>query len=377
MKVINIGEPQVIMSNPYGTHQFFAWPTITRLQNGKLAVVASGFRLRHVCPFGKMVISYSDNDGVSYTPPAPVIDTPLDDRDGGILAYGEKNVMVTSFNNSIEFQRNYPACLEFDKIELTNYEYGHFDRVSSEDEKRYLGVTYRISEDGGYSFGDIKLAPVSSPHGPCELHDGSVLWVGRLLDSTNDQYHIQSWKMTKDGRWEQLGVIENIADDDGEIVLSCEPHAIVLKDGRILVHIRVQRYDEVKKVYTLFNVYQSESTDGGKTWTKPVPVNDRLAGSPPHLYQHSSGMLICSYCMREEPFTIRVMLSKDEGKTWDVDHDIYINNKNNEPDWDIGWDIGYPATVECADGSLLTVFYAHPDKDEPAVILQQRWRFEE
>ena len=87
MKIINIGDTKVIMSNPHSKHNYFAWPTVTRLQNGKIAVVASGYRLRHVCPFGKMVISYSENEGETYTSPAPIIDTPLDDRDGGILAF--------------------------------------------------------------------------------------------------------------------------------------------------------------------------------------------------------------------------------------------------------------------------------------------------
>ena len=87
MKIVKIGDPSVIMSNPHGKHRYFGWPTVARLQNGKIAVVASGFRMRHVCPFGKTVISYSEDEGNTYTSPAPVIDTVLDDRDGGILAY--------------------------------------------------------------------------------------------------------------------------------------------------------------------------------------------------------------------------------------------------------------------------------------------------
>ena len=90
MKIIRIGEPKIIMNNPYSLHNYFGWPTVARLQNGKLAVVASGFRLEHVCPFGKAVISYSEDEGEHYTAPAPVIDTVLDDRDGGILAFGER-----------------------------------------------------------------------------------------------------------------------------------------------------------------------------------------------------------------------------------------------------------------------------------------------
>ena len=82
MKIIPIGKPEIVMSNPMSKHKYFGWPTVNRLQNGKIAVVASGFRRRHVCPFGKAVISYSEDEGKTYTMPAPVIDTVLDDRDG-------------------------------------------------------------------------------------------------------------------------------------------------------------------------------------------------------------------------------------------------------------------------------------------------------
>lgn len=56
MKIQTVGAPKVIISNRDSQHNYFAWPTIAKLQNGKIAVVASGFRLKHVCPFGKAVI---------------------------------------------------------------------------------------------------------------------------------------------------------------------------------------------------------------------------------------------------------------------------------------------------------------------------------
>ena len=105
MKIELIGKTFVVMDNPDSLHNYFAWPSVTRLQNGKIAAVASGYRLQHICPFGKAVISYSEDEGETFTRPAPVIDTPLDDRDAGILPFGEKNVVMTSFNNTRRFQR--------------------------------------------------------------------------------------------------------------------------------------------------------------------------------------------------------------------------------------------------------------------------------
>ena len=356
MKVTPIGNQRIIMSNPHSKHNYLAWPTVTRLQNGKLAVVASGYRLRHICPFGKTVISYSENEGETYTAPAPIIDTPLDDRDGGILAFGEKNVIVTSFNNTVEFQRNRKSA--------DAYNHSYLDKVTPEEEKKYLGSTFRISRDCGVTFGDeVYISPVTSPHGPCELKDGSVLWVGRVYSEQYGADRVCAYKIEADGSTEYVGEIENI-EVDGKTALSCEPHAIELDDGTVLCHIRVQNSEG-----TLFTMYQSESKDGGKTWTKPFPVLDRMGGSPPHILKTKSGMLICSYAYRKEPSSVKVMISLDGGKSWDADHVIYVNGK--------GWDMGYPATVELNDGSFLTVFYAHPEEDAPAVIMQQKWKLEE
>ena len=84
--------------------------------------------------------------------------------------------------------------------------------------------------------------------------------------------------------------------------------------------------------------------------------------------KHSSGVLVAAYGYREAPYGVKVMFSSDRGETWDVGHDLYVNG--------ISLDLGYPSTVELSDRSLLTVFYAHPSKDEPAVIMQQKWRLE-
>ena len=357
MKIIKQGQPQVIMSNPKGRHNYFAWPTVAKLQDGRIAVAASGFRLRHVCPFGKTVIAYSSDHGKSYTEPAPVIDTVLDDRDGGILPFGENSVIVTSFNNTTDFQRHHKSA--------TPNDLHYLDSVKPDLEKQDLGVNFRISHDGGETFGKLMKSPVTSPHGPTELPDGRLLWVGRTFSPENKKMPkdcIQAWHMTADGNMSYAGEIENIRVDDLEL-FSCEPHAIALDDGTVIAHIRVQGGGEVR----YFTIYQAESYDGGKTWTKPHPILPRLGGAPPHLLKHSSGLLICTYGYRESPYGIKVMFSKDGGKTWDGDYDLYVSG--------ISADLGYPSTIELSDDSLLTVFYAHETKDGPAVIMQQKWSF--
>lgn len=354
MKIVRIGEPKIVMSNQGSLHSYFGWPSAARLQNGKIAVVASAFRLRHICPFGKAVISYSDDEGETYTYPAPVIDTVLDDRDAGIVPFGKSGVIVTSFNNTTEFQR---------RNAKTAYDTAYLALITPEEESAALGSEFRISNDCGITFGEIFKSPITSPHGPVELADGSLLWVGRTFNANDTIIEgdcIEAHRINLDGSMEYVGRIDNTDDSDG--VLSCEPHAIVLDDGTILVHIRVQGPGR-------FTIFQSVSRDNGKTWTKPERILPMFGGSPPHLFKHSSGMLLCTYGHRREPYGIKAMFSKDNGKTWDYGYDIYVDNVTD--------DLGYPATVELNDGSLLTVFYAHPSQDKPAVIMQQKWKFEE
>ena len=373
MKIKRCGEPKVIIENPYGKHNFFSWPTAARLQNGKIAVVASGFRLSHVCPFGKTVISYSEDEGETYTLPAPVIDTPLDDRDGGILAFGSSNVIVTSFNNTRRFQKRRVYA---DQDNIT-YRSAYLDLVTEEDEKIYCASQFRMSNDCGVTFGKICHSPVSSPHGPIELRDGTVLWIGRVFSSEDRKTPVKGkscievHKINPDGSMAYVGKIENAEDEAGEM-LSCEPHAIELEDGTILCHIRAQRTKEKENftfVVTDFTIYQTESKDGGKTWSRPHRILSKMGGAPSHLMKHSSGALIASYGHREEPYGIRVMISYDGGKNWDIDHTLYENTVNS--------DLGYPSTVELRDGSLITVFYAYREEGGPAVIMQQKWSLEQ
>lgn len=89
MRIEKIEEARVILSNPGSRHCYFAWSTAERMKNGRLAVAASGFRLSHICPFGKAVMAISEDEGGHYSAPMSIIDTVLDDRDAGLCAFGK------------------------------------------------------------------------------------------------------------------------------------------------------------------------------------------------------------------------------------------------------------------------------------------------
>lgn len=359
MKIELIGKPETIISNPYSKHNYFGWPSVVKLGGSKVIAGASGFRLGHICPFGKGVIAYSYDEGKSFTFPVSVIDTVLDDRDVGLCSFGKNGLIVTSFNNTREMQRYHSSG--HNEIRK-NYIYSYLDSISDEEESAAIGSNFRISYDGGITFGEIYKSPVTSPHGPVELSDGTVLWVGSNYYNNNnveDFYeYISAYKIDIfNGKTEFVGRVPDIYED-GKLLKACEPYVVELPDGTLICHIRTEPN---------FTTYQTVSNDKGKSWSVPEKLLDDRGGAPCHLLVHSSGVLMSLYGFRQAPYEIRAMFSHDGGKTWDKDHTVYVNG--------ISSDLGYPATIELTDGSLLTVFYAKTAENEPCVIMKQHWKF--
>ncbi len=365
MHIKLLGEAKTILENPRSRHNYFGWPTVAVLQNGDLAMVCSGYRCGHVCPFGKTVMAVSCDGGGTYAGAWPVIDTPLDDRDGGILAFGESGVMVTSFNNTRAAQRNwngFPPGLDETTVRRNKYYHAYLDTVTDEEEAEFLGSGFRLSFDGGKTFGPLFRSPVTSPHGPALRSDGTILWVGRQFsadDSFESAARLEAWRVDPDtGGMEFAGTVPDMIKN-GKKVQACEPHVIELDDGTLLCHFRGEGDG-------LFTTCQTLSADGGATWSEPEQLLSDRGGAPAHLYRHSSGVLLSSYGYRAGPrYGIRVMLSADNGRRWEKDHILWETTVSS--------DLGYPATVELKDGTLLTVFYAKDEKDGPAVIKQQKW----
>src|SRR4051812_1936402 len=75
---IQVLETRVISPD---SEYYHGWPTLTRRRNGQLAAVWSGGREDHICPFGRVEMMTSDNNGKSWTWPRVLIDGAIDDRD--------------------------------------------------------------------------------------------------------------------------------------------------------------------------------------------------------------------------------------------------------------------------------------------------------
>ena len=139
-----------------------------------------------------------------------------------------------------------------------------------------------------------------------------------------------------------------------------EPHAVETSDGRIVAQIRCHSKDD-----GFFGSIQSESEDGGRTWTEARPVG--LDGLSPHLIRLADGKLLSSYGRRWGDLGEFACLSDDQGRTWDVKNEIKIAGHWNG-------DLGYPASVQLPDGSILTVYYQAEQEGEKPCLMGTLWR---
>ena len=90
---IDVLETKTISHTPEHYH---GWPTLARAADGKLWVAYSGGREAHVCPFGRVEIMQSADNGQSWTWPRTIYDGPLDDRDAGVMCARNGSIFVTT-----------------------------------------------------------------------------------------------------------------------------------------------------------------------------------------------------------------------------------------------------------------------------------------
>lgn len=79
--------------------RYHGWPTLVRRNNGELLVVCSGGRETHVCPFGRVELIRSFDNGETWTLARTILDGPIDDRDAGILETAKGTLLVTTFTS--------------------------------------------------------------------------------------------------------------------------------------------------------------------------------------------------------------------------------------------------------------------------------------
>lgn len=345
---------------------YAGWSTVARRANGELWVTWSGGRDGHVCPMGQVRAMTSRDDGATWTYPRVLLDSPTDDRDSGVLETAKGTLLVTTFT-SLAYEDHLAKSVMYMPVagkssamrpmppEVVARWQATQKRLTADERQAELGEWVLRSTDGGLNFSARIATIVNSPHGPLQLKDGRILYIGKELWTKNQR--IGAVESKDDGlSWNWLSEIPGRPGDDVERDYH-ELHAVESDDGRIVAQIRHQ--GKVDKNWTL----QTESTDGGKTWTIPRAIT---FGIPSQLLKLRDGRLLMTYGHRRLPFGNQARLSTDHGRTWS--EPMIVSG-----DGTVG-DLGYPSTVELADGTLLTVWYENMKGLDRAVLRQAKWK---
>lgn len=317
--------------------RYIGWPSIAEAPNGDLIAVFSGDRSAHVSPDGKVQMVRSSDRGETWSSPTTIYDFPIDDRDSGILRTARGTMLASWFTGP-----PYGTNLQ-----------GHYVIRSG---------------DNGFTWGAPVRTPVTTPHGPIQLRDGRLLYLGLEPHSSHtvpmdynglpagSPHKVSIAESTDDGlTWR---VIAHFPVPANALMLSYdEPQMVELPGGRLIAMFRDNNGPQM--------LIQSESDDGGYTWS--TPHRTAVHGYPPHLIELSNSWLLVSYAKRWDPLGEYACVSRDGGQTWDVQREIRLSDA-------FSGDLGYPASLQLTDGSIWTVYYQADQPGENPCLMGTHWR---
>jgi photosystem II stability/assembly factor-like uncharacterized protein len=305
------------------------FPVALRLHDGRIAVVLRG-GAGHLGIGGRLDMVFSSDEGKSWTRPALVVDSPLDDRNPALGQAPDGSLVV--------------AYLRLAKYDDQGRYNPKLDKADT------IWVTR--SRDGGKTWSESSQIDVSdiawgSPYGKIltqpdgtmllALYGGPVRTPGQKVADSDNSYLYRS---TDNGRtWKRYATIG--ASRFNETAL------LRLASGKLLAAMRSVKGE----------LWLTDSSDNGKSWAEPR----QLAPAKVHpadlsLLPDSRVLLVTGY--RVSPFGVRGLVGDREGRFDWQQRFVLVNDATNG-------DCGYPSSVILKDGRVLTVSYAVGSKDHP------------
>lgn len=203
------------------------------------------------------------------------------------------------------------------------------------------GAYMTWSDDGGRSWQqrDLELpftALLAPGMNSLQLADGTILFPVYGAKKASD--FDRSWVLRSTDYGESWQMIEVGSLPDRPLN---EPAIVQTDSGRLLIVMRTGMGDD--------HMWQAFSDDGGASWHSLRDTG--VKGHPPDLLLLADGRILLSYGHRHTPMSVRAVVSADGGETWDVGHIWELRGDGGSTD------LGYPHSVQLADGTMVTVYY--------------------
>ena len=306
------------------------FPVVDKVSDGRAVVVLRGGG-GHIGIGGRLDLFFS-NDGVTWFGKRTAVDTSADDRNpafgitptGRFLLGFHHQASYTGqgvFTRSFDLSRDMQVYSDDDGLtwsEFQNLRLGTVETTSP------FGRIIRLS-DGTY------LQNVYGTHAP------DVPGIPDPVDGVRDYaYLIRS--MNEGVTW---GDASLIAAGHNETSL------LELQDGSILAAARDAHQGAHLDLY--------HSTDKGRSWQHMIKATDN-SQHPADLIDLGQGAVLLIFGnRRDEERDIRGILSRDDGKTWDVANQLRLTPP-------VKGDFGYPSGVVLGEKLLIAYYWAGSPK---------------
>ena len=230
-----------------------------------------------------------------------------------------------------------------------------------------------ISKDDGQTWARTEITPslipapaaeVGGAHSIIQLRSGEVLAFQAAKVGTESRVYVL--RSNDSGQsWSSGEMAFRFAD---------EVSAVELRSGRILAAVRVdgppagligdsrQFQPFVDTAHPTDAITMSNSDDNGRTWT---PLKQILPASavPAHLLVLNDDRVVMTYGVRFWPRGVQAVISTDGGQIWDFSRRYVLC-------WhSLDFNAGYPWSIQLADGSILTSYYARRTEQTPGVFV--------
>ncbi|HEX8522060.1 MAG TPA: sialidase family protein [Tepidisphaeraceae bacterium] len=310
------------------------------LKNGELLLLARE-GTEHISVDGDVFLLRSSDGGKSWAGKQVIANIKdLDEREGCGVQLSDGTIIVGIFYNNL--------------YDADGIYKGKGNKPTTKPGARSLGSYIIRSSDNGHTWSrpnyiDTDGMPFSNIEGPTdapvEMPDGTILIAVTGYGLEHDLKNIGSLMLRSTDRGRTWKYFSTIAGDPaGKLGGFVEPGIVRTKSGRIVAGLRNHGPDKA--------IYITHSDDGGKSWANVQKT--AMYGHPVDLIQLRDGRLMATYGVRPEhavPGGVRACFSNDEGTSWDGHTEVQLRNDF------INWDVGYPESLELADGHVLTVYY--------------------
>jgi photosystem II stability/assembly factor-like uncharacterized protein len=308
------------------------FPVALRLRDGRIAAVLRGGG-PHLSLAGRLDMIFSSDDGKTWSKPALVVDSPLDDRNPA-FGQADDGTLVVGFWRTANYDEKGSYNPKLGKSETT-------------------WVTR--SQDGGQTWSEPAEIDVSdigsgSPYGRIiTMPDGAMLMpiYGNAVRPAGEKLpgersHSYVYRSTDRGQtWTRFSEV-----GDGKEQLN-ETSILRLPDGKILAAART-RGSELR---------QTVSADDGRTWSPLRPLAPANI-HPADLCLLPDGRVLLTMGNRVGPLGVIGIVGDAHGQfDWEKRFALVTDA--------VSRDCGYPSSVALPEDRALTLYYATAARDHP------------